>query len=98
MRTYKFKLYNSDKNRYLSKQIDVAASVWNHTVALQRRYYRMYGKYASVAKIQKHYTQLKKTKRYSFWNQLGSQALQEVVQRVDRSYQAFFDYKREKLS
>ena len=96
MRTYKFKLYNSDKNRYLSKQINVAASVWNHTVALQRRYYRMYGKYASVAKIQKHYTQLKKTRRYSFWNQLGSQALQEVVQRVDRSYQAFFDYKRGK--
>lgn len=55
VRTYKFKLYNSDKNRYLSKQINVAASVWNHTVALQRRYYRMYGKYASVAKIGEYF-------------------------------------------
>lgn len=96
MRTYKFNLYVSDRNKYLGKQIDTAASVWNHTVALQRRYYKIFGKYASVAKIQKHYTRLKKTEKYHFWNELGSQALQEVVQRVDRSYQAFFDYKRGK--
>ena len=38
MRTYKFNLYVSDRNKYLGKQIDIAASVWNHTVALQRRY------------------------------------------------------------
>lgn len=94
MRTYKFKLYDSKRNKYLGEQIDIAASVWNHTVALQRRYYKVYGRYASTAKIQKHYTKLKKTKRYAFWNKLGSQALQDVVQRVDRSYQAFFAYKR----
>lgn len=64
MRTYKFKLYNNDKNKYLDRQIDIAASVWNHTVALQRKYYKLFGKYASVAKIQKHYTKLKKTEKY----------------------------------
>lgn len=96
MRTYKFKLYNSDKNKYLSRQIDIAAFVWNHTVALQRKYYKLFGKYASAAKIQKHYTKLKKTGKYRFWDGLGSQAIQEVVQRVDRSYRAFFDYKRGK--
>ena len=64
MRTYKFKLYNNDKNKYLDRQIDIAASVWNHTVALQRKYYKLFGKYASVAKIQKHHTKLKKTEKY----------------------------------
>ena len=98
MRTYKYKLYNSDKNKYLGEQIDIAASVWNHTVALQRKYYKLFGKYASVSKIQKHYTKLKKAEKYRYWEGLGSQAIQEVVQRVDRSYQAFFDYKQKKTN
>ena len=44
MRTYKFKLYASNKNKHLSEQINIAASIWNHTVALQRRYYKYFGK------------------------------------------------------
>lgn len=52
----------------------------------------MFGKSVSSARIQKHYTKLKKTNRYSYWNELGSQAIQDVVQRVERSYQAFFNH------
>lgn len=35
-------------------------------------------------------TKLKKIKRYSHWKELGSQAAQDVVQRIDKSYQLFF--------
>ena len=37
----------------------------------------------------KHITKVKKT-LHPEWKALGSQAIQDVVQRVDRSYKAFF--------
>ena len=36
-------------------------------------------------------TRLRRNK-YSEWQDLGSQAVQDVVERLDRSYQAFFDW------
>ena len=98
LRAYKYKLYHSKRNRKLGQQINIAASVWNHTVALQRRYYKITGKYASANRIKKLYTKLKKLKCFAFWSGLGSQAVQDVVERVDRAYQAFFDYKKGKTS
>ena len=44
MKTYKFKLYSNHGNRELHKTIDGHAHVWNHFVALHRRYYGIYGK------------------------------------------------------
>jgi putative transposase len=38
----------------------------------------------------KHITKLKKRKRFSHWNQLGSQAIQDIAQRIDRGYKLFF--------
>lgn len=29
--------------------------MWNHALALQKRYYRLYGKYVSTVDMQKHY-------------------------------------------
>jgi putative transposase len=50
----------------------------------------MFGKMIPVARIQLHITKLKKTKRYAFWNNLGSQAIQDIAQRIDRAYKLFF--------
>ena len=43
-RTYKYRLYTNRYNAELVGQIHVAASIWNHSVALTRRYYQRYGK------------------------------------------------------
>lgn len=96
MKTYKYKLYNSKKNKHLDAQINIAASIWNYCVAMHRRYYKLYGKSLSAYTLQKHITKLKKRERYAFWNGLGSQAIQDVVQRVDRSYKAFFKHVKAK--
>ena len=32
--------------------------------------------------------------RYAYWQMVGSQAVQDIADRLDRSYQAFFKYKR----
>lgn len=95
IKTYKFKLYQSKKNRHLDRGINIAASVWNYCIAMHRWYYRMYGKHLSANKLKKHITKVKKT-FHPEWQALGSQAIQDVVERVDRSYSAFFDHVKQK--
>lgn len=90
MRTYVFKLYQSKKHRRLHRTIDVAGCIWNHLIALHRRYYHRYQKSLNITRIQLHITKLKKTKRFAFWSTLGSQAIQDIAQRIDRAYRLFF--------
>ena len=44
VKTYKYKLYNSKKNRYLVRQIELASEIWNFCIAMRRMYYLVYGK------------------------------------------------------
>jgi putative transposase len=90
VRTYKFKLYRSKKNSYLQQQIDIAGLIYNHCIALHRRYYRLTGKSLSQYDLMRHITKLKKLPRYAHWNLVGSQAIQDIVQRIDRAYKLFF--------
>ena len=91
MKTYKFKLYSNHGNRDLHKTIDGHAHVWNHCVAVQRRYYAIYGKYISKFRLINHISKLKQLPRFAHWNQLPSQAIQEVVVRIDKGYKAMFE-------
>ncbi len=90
MKTYSFKLYTSNKNKHLHQQIDLACEIYNHCIALHRRYYRLYGKYLHVYGLQKHITKLKKLSKYGHWKGLNSQAIQDITQRIDRAYRLFF--------
>ena len=91
MKTYKFKLYSNHGNRELHKAIDGHAHVWNHCVALQRRYYAIYGKYISKFRLINHTSKLKRLAKFVHWNQLPSQAIQDVVARIDKGYKAMFE-------
>ena len=95
IKTYKFKLYQSKKNKYLNDGVNIAASIWNYCIAMHRHYYRAFGKHLSANRLMKHITKVKKT-LHPEWKALGSQAVQDVVQRVDRSYKAFFDHMKQK--
>jgi len=90
MKAFKFKLYNHKRNRHLIKQIEIAAEIYNHCIALHKRYYRRYGKYLNLYQLKKQITKLKKLSQYAHWNNLGSQAIQDVVIRIDKAYQLFF--------
>jgi putative transposase len=98
MKTLKFKLYRNEKNKALHQQIDIAGLIWNHCIALHRRYFKLTGKYINVYAMQKHIAKLAKRPRYAHFALLGSQAVQDVCQRIDRSYQLFFNYKAGKIS
>lgn len=91
-RTYKYRLYTSKRDKRLHQQINVAGLVWNHALALQKRYYRLTGKYIPDSRMKAHISRLRmKIERYGFWRQLGSQAVQDVLERVDKAYRRFFD-------
>lgn len=84
MVSYKYNIYRSNKTKYLDKMLRECCFVWNHSLALQRRFYKLFGKYISVGKMQKHFA--KRIKR----NLLHSQTVQEILQRLDSSYNRFF--------
>ena len=79
MKTLKFKLYSHKRNRYLKQAINAAGVIYNHCIALHRRYYRMWGKHLNCAKLQAHIAKLRK--RNPFWQLVGSQAVQDICQR-----------------
>lgn len=91
MRTYQFKLYNSKRNSHIFSQIELASEIYNHCIALGKKYYKLYGKYLGANRIKLHITKLKQLPRFSHWKNLNSQAIQDVVERIDRGYKLFFD-------
>ena len=90
MKTFCFKLYHSEHNYKLIRQINAAGLIYNHCIALHKRYYRLYGKYLDKSKLQKHLVKLKKHKRFAYICEIGSQAVQDVTDRIDRAYNLFW--------
>ena len=95
MKTYCFKLYRSERNNKLHAQINAAGLIYNHCIALHKRYFRIFGKYPNLYFLQKHLTKLKKVERFSYFKSIGAQAVQETAARIDRAYRLYFkNFKR----
>ena len=97
MQTYCFKLYRSHRNRKLHRQINAAGRIYNHCIALHKRYYRLFHKSLNMYKLQKHLTKLKRLSRFAYLKEIGSQAVQEITQRIDRAYKLFFSNRKNNL-
>ena len=76
-----YKLYRSKKSKHLHRQINVGGAIYNHVIALHKRFYRLYKAYPSCATIKAHIAKLKSLPKYTWWKQLGSQAIQQLVER-----------------
>ena len=48
----------------------------------------MFGKHLNMYRLMKHITQLRK--RIKYWQEVGSQAVQDICQRIEKAYQLFF--------
>ena len=90
MKTFCFTLYHSEHNNALMRQINIAGLIYNHCLALHKRYYRLFEKHIQVYQLMKHLTKLKRTKRFAYMRKLGSQAVQNIAERIDRAYTLFF--------
>lgn len=86
MISHKFKLYKSKNTKHLDNMLREACFVWNHALALQKRYYKIYGQYCPVGVMKKHF--VKRIKR----TYLHSQSYQEILERLDKAYKRFFKH------
>lgn len=84
MMTYTYKLYRSKRTAKLDAMLREACFVWNHALALQKRYYSLFGKYVGCSRMKAHFA--KRIGR----RLLHSQTVQEILERLDLSYQRFF--------
>lgn len=97
MKTYKLKLYHSKKNRKLEHQLWVASRVYNHCIALHRRYWKLFHKSLNKYRLQKHLAKLKKLPKYSYWQEITAHAIQDIADRIDKGYKLFWgNLKRKK--
>ena len=90
VRTLRFKLMRSKKNRKLHREIEQFCRVYNHFIAVIERYYRLFKKHPSANRLKMLLPKLKRTRRLGWMRELPSQALQDVVERIDRAYKRFF--------
>lgn len=92
MKTYKFKLYQHKRNKHLHRTINAASSIYNHCIALHKRYYRMFGKHLNKHKLQQHIAKLRR--KNSLWQLVNAQAVQDIADRIERVYQLFFKHNK----
>lgn len=64
-----------------------ACFVWNHALALQKRYYRLYGGYIRLGRIVKHFQSRLPRKT------LTAKCRNEILERLDKRYLMFFEHK-----
>ena len=92
MKTYQFKLYQHKRNKHLHFSINAASNIYNHCIALHKRYYRLFGKNLNKNKLQKHIA--KQRRKNEYWLLVNSQAVQDITDRIERAYQLFFKHNK----
>lgn len=90
--TYKYKVYTQNRNheKRLSEYLRTAAWVYNHCIALHKRYYLLYHKSLGEYDLKKHLTKLKKRNGYEAWKILSSQSIQQIPEKITEGYKKFF--------
>lgn len=90
--TYKYKVYTQNRNheKRLSEYLRTAAWVYNHCIALHKRYYSLYHKSLGEYDLKKHLTKLKKRNGYEAWKNLSSQSIQQIPEKITEGYKMFF--------
>lgn len=91
-KSFQFKLFHNErKAKQLRNELYVFCTIHNHCIALIKRHYKLFGKNPAKYTLQKHLKKLMDRGNRPSWKALGySQAIQEVTDRIYKSYQAFF--------
>lgn len=97
MKTFQFKLYKDAHNVKLHEQINAAGLTYNHCIALHKRYHKLFGKFLNQNKLKKHLPKLKKISKFAYLSEYGSQAVQDVVERINRAFELFFGNVKRKV-
>lgn len=88
--TYKYKLYKTKKSKNIDNLLNISGNIYNHCIALHKRYYRMFKKHLNMFQLQKHLTKLKRLPKYQHWSKVPAQSIQAITERIDEAYKLFF--------
>ena len=89
-RTYKYQIREHPQNKRLGNMLDDLGDVHNHFLALEKRYYRLYGKYAGRFRLRPHLTNLLE-RTHKHWAWIPRDTLDAVIVRIHKAYENFFD-------
>ena len=90
VKMFEYKVCRSHRNRKLDLQINSAAKIWNLCIRIHRTYYHLFGKFLSKNELQKILVRLKNKGYFPFLKDIGSQAVQNITDRMDRAYKDWF--------
>ena len=91
MKTYKEKIRNHPQNMRLGNMLDDLGDVHNHFLAVENRYYRIYGKYAGRYRLQPHLTKLLH-RTHQHWAWIPRDTLDAVIIRLHLAWEKFFEW------
>ena len=91
LKAYKYRIYpNSEQVLLIEKHFGCSRFVFNWALALQKRYYAMFGKSLSRTQIQSQLVKKKKTGKFAWLNEVNSQSLLNALLNVHTAYTNFF--------
>ena len=91
VRTEKYQIREHPQNMRVGNMLDDLGDVHNHFLALEKRYYRIYGKYAGRYRLQPHLTKLLQ-RTHQHWAWIPRDTLDQVIIRIHIAYRCFFDW------
>lgn len=91
LKAYKYRIYpNFEQQMLIEKHFGCSRFVFNWALALQKRYYAMFGKSLSRAQIQSQLVKKKKTDKFAWLNDVNSQSLLNALLNVYTAFANFF--------
>ncbi len=91
LKAYKYRIYpNREQQVLIEKHFGCSRFVFNWALALQKRYYAMFGKSLSRTKIQSHLVKKKKKARFAWLSEVNSQSLLDALLNVHTAFTNFF--------
>ena len=91
LKAYKYRIYpNSEQALLIEKHFGCSRFVFNWALALQKRYYAIFGKSLSRNQIQSQLVKKKKTGKFAWLNEVNSQSLLNALLNVYTAFTNFF--------
>ena len=91
LKAYKYRIYPNQKQAIAFEQhFGCVRFVYNWALALQNRYYKIFGKSLSRSKIQSQLVKKKKTGKFAWLNEVNSQSLLNALLNVHTAFTNFF--------
>ncbi len=91
LKAYKYRIYpNNEQALLIEKHFGCSRFVFNWALALQKRYYAMFGKSLSRTQIQSQLVKKKKTGKFAWLNEVNSQSLLNALLNVYTAFTNFF--------